>query len=53
MGTISKAAYNPAALKAKAAAQQAMVSPTAVKAADFVSRMEKVKQMEAMKKVSD
>lgn len=51
LGTISKTVYNPAAAhKAKMASQQSIISPTAVKAADFVSRMEKVKQMEVMKK---
>ncbi|KAL4230307.1 RNA-binding protein 26 [Mactra antiquata] len=39
-----------AAAKARAAATSSYNSPTAVKAADFVSRMEKVKQIEAMKK---
>jgi len=62
MGTISKApynpaahnpaAFNPAAHRARLAAQQALLSPTAVRAAGFVSRMEQVKQMEIMKKVS-
>lgn len=58
MGLINKPASSAAtlaahqaALKAKAAAQQTMTSPTAVGAANFVTRMEKVKQMEAMKKV--
>lgn len=62
MGNISKTVYNPAAsaaaaaaaaaarAKAQAAQQAAFTSPTAVKAADFVSRMEKVKQIDAMKK---
>ncbi|XP_045205677.2 RNA-binding protein 26-like [Mercenaria mercenaria] len=55
---ISKTVHNPAALamaaaaraKAQAQAQAALSSPTAVKAADFVSKMEKVKQIDAMKK---
>lgn len=51
MGTISKTVYNPAAQKARLAAHQAVSSPTAVQAAGFVSRMEKVKQMEEIKKV--
>ena len=50
MGHISKTVYNPVAIKAKAKAE--LTSPTAVKAADFVSRMEAVKQSETIKKVS-
>ena len=50
MGNISKTVYNPAAIRAKAAKTE-LTSPTAVKAADFVSRMEAVKQHEAIKKV--
>ena len=49
MGTISKTVYNPAAIKAKAKTE--LASPTAVGAADFVSRMEAVKQHEIIKKV--
>jgi hypothetical protein len=50
---ISKTVFNPAAaaMAARAKAQASLSSPTAVKAADFVSKMEKVKQMDAMKKV--
>lgn len=54
---ISKTVYNPAAAAmaaaaaARAKAQASLSSPTAVKAADFVSKMEKVKQIDAMKKV--
>ncbi|XP_060586369.1 RNA-binding protein 26-like isoform X2 [Ruditapes philippinarum] len=49
---ISKTVFNPAAaaMAARAKAQASLSSPTAVKAADFVSKMEKVKQMDAMKK---
>ena len=50
MGNISKTVYNPAAIRAKAAKKD-LTSPTAVKAADFVARMEAVKQHEAIKKV--
>ncbi|KAH3841862.1 hypothetical protein DPMN_115343 [Dreissena polymorpha] len=50
VGTVAKQTpYVPAALKAKPVASQGFVSPTAVGAANFVSRMEKVKQIEAMK----
>lgn len=52
MGTISRSAYSAALAAAshKLRTQTPLTSPTAVKAADFVTRMEKVKNFEEVKK---
>ena len=50
LGTLKKTVFNQQVVKARAAVTS-MSSPTAVKTADFVSRIEAIKKSEEIKKV--